>query len=110
MNFDFLSSCFTNGVAQASCIPQLIVAVINAAFLFAGSTAAAVIIFAGIKYIMSGGDSKQIDGAKNALTYGILGLVVVLLSVLVVNILSGITGVTCIQYGSGFVGGFGNCH
>lgn len=47
-----------------------------------------IIIYAGIKWIMSSGDSKQIEGARNTFYYAIIGLTISFLSFLIVNVLS----------------------
>ncbi|MBQ3318453.1 hypothetical protein IJG76_00295 [Candidatus Saccharibacteria bacterium] len=43
------------------------------------------IIFGGIRYIVSGGDSKKVTDAKNTILYAIIGLVICLLSYAIVN-------------------------
>lgn len=95
-------------VATASCIRDIIITAINVAFIFAGSVSAFVIIFAGIRLVTSGGDPKQVEGARSAITYGVIGLVLVLLSVFIINIIGKITGVSCIQFGVN--GPLGNCN
>jgi hypothetical protein len=43
------------------------------------------IIFAGFKYVTSGGDSSKIGSAKNTLIYAVVGLVVAGLSQIIVR-------------------------
>ncbi len=43
------------------------------------------IIIGGIRYIVSGGDSKKVTDAKNTILYAIIGLVICLLSYAIVN-------------------------
>jgi hypothetical protein len=50
-----------------------------------GIIAVVMIIVGGIKYITSGGDSNNISGAKNAIMYAVIGLVVVALAQIIVN-------------------------
>ncbi|MDO8621007.1 MAG: pilin [Candidatus Levybacteria bacterium] len=101
-----LKECFTgvDKVGTLNCIPYLFENVVTAAFLFAGIIALIFIILSGIKFLMSGGDPKQLEGAKNTLTYAILGFILILLSFAILNFISGITGVPCIKEF-----GFGNC-
>ena len=98
MNWTYINgqSCLVNGVATIGCIIPLVIRLIGAAIGFAGTVSLLLIIAAGIKYITSGG-GKAVDEAKNMLTYAIIGLVVVLLSVFIVNIISYITGVPCLR-------------
>lgn len=44
------------------------------------------IIFGGLKYITSGGDSNNVSSAKNTIIYAILGLVVVALAQFIVQL------------------------
>jgi len=90
--------------AQATCIISIFPKVINAALQIIGAVVVIIIIMAGIKFLMSGGDNKQIEGAKNTLTYAIIGLVIVFGSYLIINLIAFVTGVHCIQFF-----GFNNC-
>lgn len=87
----------TADVATLACVPLLFKQLLNYAFFFAGFVALAFIILGGIRYITSGGDPKQAGAAKQIITYAILGLVLVLLSIAIVNFLSYITGADCIK-------------
>lgn len=105
-----LGNCYqdVNGaknVATLNCIPAVFQNIVYAAFIFAGIAALIFIIISGIKFLTSGGDPKQVEGARNTMTYAIIGLVVILLSFAILNFISDITGVQCIK-----IFGFGNCH
>lgn len=57
--------------------------------LFAGVfTAFGFILFGGFKWIISQGDPKSIEGARNTIFYAAIGLGVAFLAILIVNILS----------------------
>ena len=43
------------------------------------------LIYGGIKYITSAGDSKKVTDAKNTILYAIIGLVICLLSYAIIN-------------------------
>lgn len=76
--------------------------IILAALVFVGVLAIFMIVFAGIKYITSGGDPKQVEGAKSTLTWAIVGLLLILLSFFIINIIGFITGTTEIITETGF--------
>lgn len=97
-------NCVVDGVATLTCVPIVFRNVINAALIFSGVTAVFFIIFAGYKFISSGGDPKQADSAKQTMTYAIAGLVLILLSFFIVNFIAYFTGVDCIK-----TIGFDNC-
>lgn len=85
------------GVATLQCLPILFQNVIRGALLFAGIAAILFIIYSGFKYINSGGDPKQLEGARHTLMYALLGLTLILFSFLIINLISSITGVSCIK-------------
>jgi hypothetical protein len=61
--------------------PRTVVArVINIAMLFLGIIAVGIIIFAGFKWMMAGGEEEKINSAKKTLRNGVIGLVIVLSS------------------------------
>src|SRR5258708_3892891 len=78
------------------CFPELIKNIINFGFIAVGTVALIFIIIAGIKLVRSGGDPKEAEGARQTLTYAIIGLVIVLLAAAIVNLIATITGVNCI--------------
>src|SRR3990167_4334278 len=88
--------CVKDGVATLQCIPVVFQNIVNWALIFAGVAALFFVIFAGIKYIRSGGEEEKIKSARETLTYAIIGLVIIILSFAIINIISAITGVTCI--------------
>lgn len=102
---DIVKDCVIKGadgsqVATLRCLPAVFSNLVTAALVFSGVVAVFFIIFSGIKYITSAGDPKQVEGAKQTLTFAIIGLVVVLTSFLIINFIGYVTGATCInQFG-----------
>ncbi|MCL5113943.1 MAG: pilin [Patescibacteria group bacterium] len=101
---DWTSCLSPEGVATLSCIPIVFQNVVKWIFIFSAIAAVFFIIFAGLKFIRSGGQPKLVEDARNTLTYAIIGLIIVLLSFFIVNVISDITNVPCIKQF-----GFGNC-
>lgn len=79
-----------------SCIPYVFQNVVFAFLLFSGIVAVILIIISGFKFANSGGDPKQVEGARHTLTYAIIGFVVILLSFAILNFIATVTGTTCI--------------
>ena len=52
---------------------------------FMGIFAVGAVIYSGIMYITSGGDSTQAENAKKNLTWAIIGTVIISLSMVIVN-------------------------
>lgn len=84
------------GVATLKCLPALFSNVTSALLAFAGVAALFFIIFSGIKFITSGGDPKQVEGARKTLTYAVIGLIVIFLAYFMVSMVSTLTGAGCI--------------
>jgi hypothetical protein len=66
-------------------IDNVIKVIINVISAIAGAVAVIMIVLAGMRYITSGGESSKIAGAKSAIIYAIVGLVVVALSQVIVR-------------------------
>lgn len=90
------ASCLNNGVATFNCLPTLFSNVVSVLLTLSGVAALFFIIFSGIKFITSGGDPKQVEGARKTLTYAIIGLIVIFLAYFIVNTVATLTGAHCI--------------
>jgi hypothetical protein len=88
-----------NEVATLNCLPAIFSNLLSALLAFAGLTALIMFIMAGYKFMKSigGGDPKNATGAGANFKYGIIGLVIVMFSFLIINIISTVTGVTCVS-------------
>lgn len=62
-----------------------ITGIINSVIAVLGILAVIVIIIGGIQYMTSNGDSGKVKKAKDTILYGIIGLVIVILSAAIVN-------------------------
>lgn len=78
------NNCST-GTTGTSGIAGLLKLVINVFSAIVGFIAVIMIIYGGVKYITSGGDSNNISGAKNTIVYAIIGLIIVALAQLIVH-------------------------
>ncbi|MBR2994449.1 hypothetical protein IKF32_00825 [Candidatus Saccharibacteria bacterium] len=59
--------------------------VTNVILYIVGIIAVIMLIIGGIKYVLSGGDSKKVTDAKNTVLYAIIGLVIAFLAFAIVN-------------------------
>lgn len=50
-----------------------------------GIVSVIMLILGGIRYVVSGGDSKKVTDAKNTIMYAIIGLIIAILSYAIVN-------------------------
>lgn len=76
-----ISGCQQSGKT----VDGLVKNVINLMLGLIGLLSVIMIIYAGLKYVISEGDSTKIKQAKQILTYAIVGLVVALLAFAIVN-------------------------
>lgn len=91
------TNCVKDGVATLDCLPVLFGNVVTSALALSGAVALILIVYSGIKFITSGGDAKEVEGARKILTYAVIGLIVILLAYFIVNVIANITGVECIK-------------
>lgn len=59
---------------------KIVVNVINYALLFIGAIAFIFVVWGGIQFVTSGGDSEKVAKARNTLLYAIVGVIVVVLA------------------------------
>ena len=88
--------CLFQGVATINCIQVVFSNLISFLFMAAGTVAFFVILYAGLRFILASGDSKQLEGARKILIFGIAGLLLVLMSYVLLNVIATVTGVNCI--------------
>lgn len=64
---------------------KVIKLVIQILSLIAGVAATIMIVVGGLRYVTSGGDSSKVAGAKSAIIYAIVGLIIVALAQVIVR-------------------------
>lgn len=57
----------------------------NTALYLIGAISVLMLIYGGIRYTLSAGDSKAVTDAKNTILYAVIGIIVALLSFAIVN-------------------------
>lgn len=82
-------------VATLDCLPVIFQNFVAAAFVLGGITAVIMIVLSGIKMILSNGDAKKLDGARHTLMLAIAGLIIILLSVFIIQVVGFVTGTGC---------------
>ena len=66
----------------------------NTVLLIVGLISVIMLVYGGLRYILSGGDSKKVTDAKNTILYAIIGLIISLLAYAIVNfVLNSVIGV-----------------
>lgn len=91
------NNCLYEGdVVTMSCVAPLFANVIYWLIILSGTIAVFFIIFGGIKFLTSGGAQDNVQSAKKTITFAVIGLIVVLFSFMIVNIVADLTGVNCI--------------
>ena len=66
----------------------------NTILLIVGLISVIMLVYGGLRYILSGGDSKKVTDAKNTVLYAIIGLIISLLAFAIVNfVLNSVIGV-----------------
>lgn len=72
--------------SQGGDLTNLIKTIVHVMSVIVGVIAMVMIVFAGFKYITSGGESNKIANAKNTLIYALVGLIIVALAQFMVRV------------------------
>jgi len=87
-NLNVNTDCNNGGITDAQAqqrINDILHSVINLFSLVVGIVSVIMIIYGGLKYITSGGDSGNVGSAKNTILYAIVGIVIVALAQFIVR-------------------------
>lgn len=93
------------GVLQ---LQQLVQRIINLSTSLAFIAVTVVLVYAGVRFIVSGGEPKSIQGAGAAMTWAILGILFLVLAWLILRLVEAFTGVPVTQFCIGLPAGPGN--
>ena len=74
------STCANSGDDPSERVNNLIRQIINIFSVIVGIVAVIMIIYGGLKYITSGGDSGRLTSAKHTILYAFIGLIIVALA------------------------------
>jgi len=85
-------------VASIASLTTLFKNAVTGITAFVGVVLFIVIVMAGFTYLFSGGDAKQLEKAKNAFTYAIIGLVVIVSAYLILQLIGLFTGVNVTEF------------
>jgi hypothetical protein len=61
----------------------------NILIFLIGAIAVIMLIYGGLQYVISSGDSKRVESAKNTILYAIIGIVVAILAYAIVGFVTG---------------------
>ncbi len=75
-----------SGGSVSNGIASIAKEIVNIMSMIVGVIAVIMIIYAGFKYITSGGESNGVSSAKNSLIYAIVGLIIVALAQIIVHL------------------------
>lgn len=65
----------------------------NTVLYVVGIISVIMLIYGGLRYVISGGDSKKVTDAKNTILYAIIGLIISILAFAIVNfVINAVTG------------------
>lgn len=87
----------------------LIFRLINISVTLAFIILTIMIVYGGIKFIISAGEPKGVEAAKLTLTYALLGIVMMIVGWLVLKLIEAFTGVPVANFCLGFPGATTGC-
>lgn len=74
---------------QPNASPDKITHILNVIFVIMGALALLMLVIAGFRYTISGGDPTAVANAKRQITYVLVGLIVIALAATIVNFVLG---------------------
>lgn len=92
---DLFPACENNASDPALCksegddVADLIKTIISTLMFMLGAVSVIMIIYSGIQYVISAGNTTKVDKAKNTLLYSVVGLVVAILAGAIVSFVAG---------------------
>ncbi len=92
------SGCLQQDAATIQCLEPLFANAIIAIAALVGVALFIMLVVGGFKFLLSGGDQKQLESAKNTLTYAVLGLVVIVVAFLILKTIQVFTGVNVTKF------------
>jgi heme/copper-type cytochrome/quinol oxidase subunit 2 len=87
-----------NDVATIQGFECLLANILTVFIALIGLAAFVMVVIAAFRYLLSGGNSKGTEQAKNTLTYAIIGIVVALSAFIILNLLTAFTGVDLTKF------------
>ena len=84
-------------VATIQGLECLIANVFTVIITLIGLAAFVMLVVGSVRWLISGGNSSNIEKAKNTMTYAVIGIVVALSAFVVINLISGFTGIEAIK-------------
>lgn len=85
-------------VATIRSLTSLFENAVNGITAFAGVVLFIVLVMAGFTFLFSGGDAKQLEKAKHAFTYALIGLVVIICAFLIIQLIQTFTGANVTEF------------
>lgn len=92
------------GPAGVNDLQNLFARILNISVGFAFIALLVVLLFAGIKFLTSGGDTKAIQGASQTVTWGLLGMLFLVVAWLVLQLIHAFTGIDVTKFCLNFTG------
>ncbi len=82
--------------SDGTAISSIISLTVNILGVVGALAALLFLIWGGIKWITSGGDREKLESARRTVIFAIIGLVVIILSYVVINLVGGVLGINTI--------------
>lgn len=83
-------------------LQDMILTLIGYAVALAFMVLTIMLVYAGLKFILSGGEPKNIQTARNTATYAIVGIIMLVVAWLVLQLIQVLTGVCVTRFTLGF--------
>ena len=84
-DISFVAPSFKGGIKTSGGLINTVINIVNALLVLAAIAAVVYIIISGIRYFSSQGDEDAVAQAKNGLISGIIGVIIIILSIVIIK-------------------------
>ncbi len=90
-------------------LQELLTRIINLSVGISFMVLLVMLVYGGVRFIISGGEPKAVQAATQTLTYAVIGIVLLAVAWLILKLISAFTGVDLTHFCLGFPGALTNC-
>jgi len=89
--------CVLDGVATIQGMSCMIANILSVSLTVIGLAGFIMLIVGSMRWLMSGGNTQNVDSARKTMTFAVIGLVIALSSFVIINLVAEFTGIDIIK-------------
>lgn len=89
--------CVRDGVATIQGVSCMVANILSVSLTVIGLAGFIMLIVGSLRWLMSGGNTQNVDSARKTMTFAVIGLVIALSSFVIINLIAEFTGIDIIK-------------